>query len=89
MRWLRRVNEYAGDGVPGAVRYIEEVLELGYEHLIPITNKMNPLAATGGIDAMAILFGGVLFVIYLVFRLARALYRKASRGSTVKPRRIT
>ncbi|RYH22142.1 hypothetical protein EON65_19705 [archaeon] len=82
MTWLVKVNHYAGGGLEGAVRYIEEILEGGYEHLLPL--PLPPLAI-GGVDALLVLGLVLLAVIWGVWRGVWMMWRwLAPRGSAEK-----
>lgn len=89
MAWMRKLNAYAGNGDVGAAQYIREVLDVGYDHLVPITLDLNPLAAAGGLDAVAVVLGGVLVMLYVVVRVLLMLLGCGKSGkrrsAKVKP----
>ena len=46
-------------------RYIKEVLDVGYEHLVPITLDLNPLAFNGA-DAVMVILAGIIGACWLI-----------------------
>lgn len=68
MSRLIRLNQLQGEGVNGAVNEIAKMLELGDEHLQPITNDLC-IFAKGGFDAIALLVTVVIIVLYIVSKL--------------------
>lgn len=59
---------------------------MGYDHLVPINLDLNPLAAAGGLDAVAVVLGGVLVVLFVVIRVLLMLLGcgKSSKRSSAK-----
>lgn len=67
MAWLKEVNQLAGAGSEGAAKFIEELLDVGYLHLIPVTRNLGLFAETGA-DAIIVLLHIFALLVYMVVR---------------------